>query len=448
MSNWGQQPPPGPYDGQVPGEGAGQYGSQDNHTPWGGQNGPANPGWQGAPQQQPYGQGAYGQGGYNQSGYGAPQNPYGQPGYGPGQGGFVPPGPAFVPQAAKPGVMSLRPQNVGDIFDAAFQTIRGNPGGSVGTVIVGALLAAILSAAFIITGAMNSSSADGTPDTAALVVIGLAAPIAGLAAMASAAGLVHVFAQAVMGRRATVSASLRVGVRRMWSMLGVGLLMVVIMVAVMVPLILAIVLAASQDNGGPIFLAVLVGIATICAVVWVGIRLCFAGHIVVMEKAGPTTALRRSWQLTKGRFWRTLGITILAQLIVSAISWVVQFIVSLIMLIFLGVSLAGASNGGEVSDTSVGAAIAAGVLAVVFTLLSYALIYPFTTNVTGALYVDARMRDEGLANQLMQLPSNAMAAKVKLTDGALDFPLPGAGAPGGFGQAPYGAPGTGPIDYR
>ena len=100
------------------------------------------------------------------------------------------------------------------------------------------------------------------------------------------------------------------------------------------------------------------------------------------------------------------------------------------------------------SDASVGAAIAAGVLAVVFTLLSYALIYPFTTNVTGALYVDARMRDEGLANQLMQLPSNAMAAKVKLTDGALDFPLPGAGAPGGFGQAPYGAPGTGPIDYR
>ena len=61
--------------------------------------------------------------------------------------------------------------------------------------------------------------------------------------MASAAGLVHVFAQAVMGRRATVSASLRVGVRRMWSMLGVGLLMVLIMVAVMVPLILAIVLA-------------------------------------------------------------------------------------------------------------------------------------------------------------------------------------------------------------
>lgn len=444
MSNWGQQPPPDAYDGRSHGDGRDEYGRQGDQGRWAAQNGPANPGWQGAPQQlQP----GYGQGPYGQPPYGAPQGPYGQAGYAPGPGGFVPGGPAFAPQAAKPGVMSLRPQNVGDIFDAAFQTIRGNPGGSIGTVLIGALLAAVLMTAFMVMTIIPASRGDD-PSAAALILLALSVPVAMLSAFAAAGGLVHVFAQAVMGRRATVGAALRVGMRRMWSMLGLMLLMGLIMAVIAVPFVISLVIAASQDNGGVAFLVVLVAIATFCAVIWVFVRLCFAAHVVVMEKAGPVTALKRSWSLTKGRFWRTLGVTILAQLIVTAISYVLQFVLSLVGFVLLGVGLADMSDGGEPSDAGVGAIVAFGVIAVVVTLLSYSLIYPFTTNVTGALYVDARMRDEGLANQLMQLPSNAMAAKVKLTQGALDFPLPGAGMASGFAEGSYGAPGSGPIDYR
>lgn len=41
--------------------------------------------------------------------------------------------------------------------------------------------------------------------------------------------------------------------------------------------------------------------------VYVGTRLSFAAYPVLVEGSGPVRALRRSWVLTRGRFWLVLG---------------------------------------------------------------------------------------------------------------------------------------------
>lgn len=443
MSNWGQQPPPGPYGGPPPVHGQEPWGPAAGDT--------AQPGWQGHQQQAgPYGQYPAAQApSLPYPGTPAPYEPYpgtqgsyGQPGAGP-QGFASPPGPAFIPQAAKPGVMPLRPQNLGDIFDAAFQTIRGNPAGSIGTVVVGGLLLSLLTAGLMVVSvAADSGERAGT---ALIIIVLLAVPFALVAGLAAVGGLVHVFAQAIMGRRASVGAALRVGVRRMWAMLGLSLLMGLVMFVLLVPLIAISLATGSSDSssGAMVFLVMIVGIATGCANIWAFIRSSFSAHVVVMEKVGPVTALKRSWQLTRGRFWRTFGINLLAQVIVTAISWALQTVLSLLLVLGLGV---GVASGGSDSRAGLGVMIATGVISVVLTLLSYAFIYPFTTNVMGALYVDARIRDEGLAGQLMHLPSDPMAARVHLAAGALDFPLPG-GSLGIHGQQ-FAHPTAGPFFQR
>ena len=61
--------------------------------------------------------------------------------------------------------------------------------------------------------------------------------------------------------------------------------------------------------------------------IWVAFSLSMVLPIVVFEDAGPSQALRRSFQLVKGRWWPTAGFLLLVGLLGSAAAQIVQFVV-------------------------------------------------------------------------------------------------------------------------
>jgi hypothetical protein len=104
---------------------------------------------------------------------------------------------------------------------------------------------------------------------------------------------------------------------------------------------------------------------------------------VVLEGRGPVDAMRRSWHLVTGDFWRVFGILLLTSLLVGLVGSMLTFPFTLIgtMLGMLGAS--------SVTNTIVSA-----VLIAIGGTLGAMLTYPFEAGVSGLLYADRRMRSE------------------------------------------------------
>ena len=53
-------------------------------------------------------------------------------------------------------------------------------------------------------------------------------------------------------------------------------------------------------------------------------KLLYLVPAVAIEQLGGLEAMKRSWSLTKGSFWRTFGYAVLPNLAVTAVLWVVN----------------------------------------------------------------------------------------------------------------------------
>ena len=115
---------------------------------------------------------------------------------------------------------------------------------------------------------------------------------------------------------------------------------------------------------------------------------------VMLEKVGPTDALRRSFELTRGFVWRNLGVIVVAVIVTGAISGVASLPISLITsgLISLGTEFLWI----------------AGVASVLLAALLSALVTPFLAAITSLLYVDIRMRKEGLDVELIRAVGDSL----------------------------------------
>jgi len=114
----------------------------------------------------------------------------------------------------------------------------------------------------------------------------------------------------------------------------------------------------------------------------------------MMERTGVLAALGRSWSLTAGYFWRNLGVIVVAVIVTGAISGVASLPISLITsgLISLGTEflwIAGAAS-------------------VLLAALLSALVTPFLAAITSLLYVDIRMRKEGLDVELIRAVGDSL----------------------------------------
>lgn len=159
--------------------------------------------------------------------------------------------------------------------------------------------------------------------------------------------------------------------------------------------------AISSDAAGAVAL-IMMFVGGVLVLVF-GIRLVLAGTVVLMEgrhspdiglyipeRVGVWGALRRSWRLVRGKFWRVFGILLFGGLVVNIISYALQFGVTSLM-VTVG-SWAGADRGTAATVVTIALGAAAGVA----TLLTLIASLAFMSAVQALIYLDLRVRREGL----------------------------------------------------
>lgn len=82
--------------------------------------------------------------------------------------------------------------------------------------------------------------------------------------------------------------------------------------------------SGSGAAAGVMVLLILLGLAAIPVAIIVWVKLLYLVPAIAIEQLGGIDALKRSWRLTKGSFWRTFGYAVLPQVAVIAVSSVIS----------------------------------------------------------------------------------------------------------------------------
>lgn len=341
------------------------------------------------------------------------------PGPQPPHAGPPPTGPPMQPQgsmpqmpmltAYKPGIVPLRPLQLGDILDGAVKAVRFNPKSMVGLSVLVLAVFLVPSAALGVGATHLTARALSRFGPEADAFLGLPASLiqavsTGLATVLLSGLLVHVVGQAVLGRKPDIGQTWRSTRERLPSLVVVSLLTGLFSLLATVLLIGPGVLLLVNNNVAAGVILLLLGIVALIAVVLAfSTKISLAGPAIVLEGHGALAGLRRSFALTKGAaFWRILGITLLAGIMASIAG-------SLLGLPFSVVGIAIAAMAGQDTET--------GQMVVTFVshlsaLLSGAITTPFVAAVTGLLYIDRRMRLEALDVVLLREAQSNPAPRI------------------------------------
>jgi len=378
---------------------SGDTGSSDWSAPGGDWGAPGGSGYSptpdpGAHPDQPSGDFAQG---------GPPGHPGQQPGhyqpgqYQPGQYGAPPPESNFI--RAQPGIIPLQPLALGQIYDGAFKAMRTNPlvmfvfAGVVVTAMT--ILQTVLSASFFNDYFSLLEMVEDDPAafdaqfegdlvnmfSRSLLPVLLSAVLTFIGSTILNGILTLAVSQAVLGFKPSLGQVWDQAKGQLLRLLGLVFLVAVI--TAVVPLVF-VVITVGIGTTGSVGLTVLFGLITLLVslgwILFVITATALATPALMLERSGVITGLRRSWQLAKPFFWRVMGIYLLTTLIGVGVSYLIGmpagfaalFLPPTGMLIVQGISTAIAST----------------------------LVTPFTAGVLALLYIDIRIRREGLAAEL------------------------------------------------
>ncbi|MCW2616653.1 MAG: Membrane domain of glycerophosphoryl diester phosphodiesterase [Frankiales bacterium] len=383
-AGWGgpSQPPPSASSG-APGHGRPLYGRPQDDRP------------------------QYGAPAYGAPAYGTPQYPPpGQPQYGPQYGqqygapGYPPPPGTWGsrPPELKPGVVPLRPLGLGEVLDGAVGVLRRYPRPTLGIAAIIAVITVLLETLVTATALRPFLELDpdalATGSTEAIegaiggaVAAGvLTISLAVLSGAVLTGALTSVVGKAVLGQPLSLGEAWA-GVRPvLLRLVGLSLLVGLIAGGTLVVGTVVGVLLFALGTGGAV-LGVLVVLASVTAAVWLYFRLALAPCALVLERTGVVDSLRRSGVLVKGDWWRVFGILVLVLLIGSFVTLTLQ-----VPFEVLGAGSLGGVVDAERDVLTFRALALSGIGSVVTTTL----VSPFTAGARALLYVDRRMRAEGL----------------------------------------------------
>ncbi|MCG8923518.1 hypothetical protein [Lentzea sp. CC55] len=303
-----------------------------------------------------------------------------QPQYG-GQYGYnaPPPGPQ---QSIKPGVIPLRPLSAGEIIDGSITTMRRYP-----KLIIGA--AAVVAAVTQIIGLLvqlpflddltAAVSLDPNTMTEEQILEQFTNTLPGVLGGAFLSTLLVLIGTVFLSGYITVIVGHAVlgepvSFGQAWEEFKPRLL----------PLLGATLLSS---------LVITVG-ALLCIVpgVWLWVMFALVTPALVLERCGVGAAFGRSRKLVKGAWWRTFGILLLT----LVIGWVISWIVS------LPFGLAGAVSSGLSADPAAALGLGSLVLSTIGAIIASTITLPFSSAVTVLVYVDRRMRSEGMDIELQR----------------------------------------------
>lgn len=357
---------------------------------------------------------------------------------------------AWTP-APRPGIIPLHPLGFGTILGRSFAALRHNP-----AVLFGFALG-VQAIAFIVLlvgvggiGWLTFSRLDtlreGTEEFDAVLagsalITGLAAFVLGLLATA-----LQVIVQAVVVgevSHAVVAEKLRLGT--LWRqvrpslgrLLGYAALLLIgigILVAVVTAAIIAIGVAVHPAVA--IALTVLVILGAIPLTLWLNTKLLLVPSILILERTTIRAAVARSWVLVRGRFWAALGVIVIISLLFGTIS---QFVSLPLSFLSSGLTTIFAPTG-EPNAGAVIAIVVTVVLTYVITLAIQAVGLVVQSTASVLIYIDCRMRREGLDIELLRYVERRDAGDESLPD-------PWRPRAGGPPSAPPITPAWGPPPY-
>lgn len=316
------------------------------------------------------------------SGY-PPPPPYQQPPYGqPGWGG---PPPYVAPQLpkggnARTGPLPLHPMTLGDILDGSFKLFKANARTVLLIVAVIYLPLQVVSAFSmrdtIGVGLFNvlndpsvtSTELDQTQQDMGQVVIQLIAAAVSLLATPFIAGAIaRVVGASYLGEEVGPAEALKSAGRKFGPLLGSFIL---------------------------VHLAEGVGLLACCiGAIFVMPMFVMVAPAIVVENLGPIEGMKRSWNLTKSRYWQVLGIALLSGFIANMLGSILSQIPTLVAM-FVGGAFAW---------------VIVAIAGVVASMLSA----PIVTIVATLLYFDARIRNEAFDLQVMAHDLNASSGIVR-----------------------------------
>jgi hypothetical protein len=326
------------------------------------------------------------------------------------------PAPAGGPQpsgqrgaAPRPGIVPLRPLGLGEIWDGAFRAFRQNPRVMVGLSAVVVVLTSFVTlvATYATTrdlvGALNRlEAADGGVEdlfsslqrTVPLLV--LTSLLQAVAVLVLNGMLIVSVSRAVLGRTIGFGELWRTCRRRLPPLVGLSLVITlsttVVGALALAPGILLVVFADSDVVTGVGVVALLLGLLLwLAAGTFLWVKWSMATPAMLLEGLGVGASLRRSAALTKRSFWRTFGILLLTTIVTYVVVTAVAVPFSAVgQLLAVGLTSESSGLGLALSQT----------VSTLGSIVGSVVAYPFLASVTALLYVDLRMRREGLDVEL------------------------------------------------
>ena len=360
------------------------------------------------------------------------------PGYAGPPPGYAGPPPGWTPPP-KPGLIPLAPLGLGAILGASFRVLRRNPRPVVGfSLIIHAILALISIAVtiFFTQGALNSyfsalssASESGNVDSASIgsAFSSLAVAWAGglISAIFTYAGgtilqgiITMEVSRGTVGEKLPLRALWAKAGNRIWALLGWAGLVILVLVVVFAVVVGGLtLLIAFGGTGGAIgggILALLVSAGGVVIGVWLWTKLSLVPSALIIERLTIRNAMRRSWSLVRGFFWRTFGIQLLVAVMVTIAANIVETPVALIFEIG---SIASNPTGISTSTTALGSIVGTTTIATTIVNAIVETITAIITTATAALiYIDLRIRKEGLDLSLMRFVDARAEGRTDIPD--------------------------------
>lgn len=353
----------------------------------------------------------------------APASPY-------ANAASAPPPPVGAPgwtAPPKPGLIPLRPLTLGTLLAASFQVIRRNPrpifGFSLlltGLIFVFTLLVVGFVSFFAFSRVSSATGADQDAveagSVATIILSALVPVVLSIVVTAILQSIVVLeVARGTLGEKLKLAglwrqAKGRIGAVIGWSLLltGAAVLALVILSAV-IGLIIAFGGTAGIVVG--VILGVLAAGGALVLSFWLGTRLCLVPSALMLERLPLRAAIARSWSLTTGYFWKTLGI----QLLVAAIVQTVAGIISAPLQLLLGFGSVLLNPNGE-GDGLIAGAVVLYVLTIILSIVFGAIAAVIQSATTALIYIDIRMRKEGLDLELNRFVEARQAGNSSVPD--------------------------------
>ena len=312
----------------------------------------------------------------------------------------------------KPGLIPLRPLSFGTMLSASLQVMRRNPRPTFGiSLLLNGLVSVIfgLVVGFLAFGALGRISSANLAQqeeiiagSVGTVLLSSLIPLClSIAITAILQGIIALeVAQGTIGEKLSLAGLWRLARGRLWALIGWSFAVTAVLLFVIVIVVLAVIVIAAVGGLAGAIVAVIVGIGAFLVFVvgsaWLGTKLSLVPSVLMIERTSLPTAIARSWRLTTGFFWKTLGIQLLINVIVQAAAQVVTVPISII--VTLG---GGLLNPNGTADVVSAAAIVGVVLSGIVGAIVGAISIVMQSAAIALIYLDIRMRRKGLDLELV-----------------------------------------------